>query len=196
MEIILLRHGKPVLPELRKMNAVSFREWVRMYNEAGLCASSTPSQEAIRKSKNCNAVVCSSLPRSIESAKTLSKNEITLSSELFNEAGLPISNWQVFKLSPKAWAILFRAMWLFGYSNNSESFKQAKCRAQRSVQILQALALEHESVLFVGHGIYNRLIAKELRANGWTGPGKPGSKHWSFSSYILNKYNKALKLGA
>ena len=49
------------------------------------------------------------------------------------------------------------------------------------------MAREHERVLFVGHGVYNRILANELRKSGWLGPKNPGSKHWSFGVYEWKK---------
>jgi hypothetical protein len=39
--------------------------------------------------------------------------------------------------------------------------------------------------MFVGHGVYNRILANELRKAGWEGPKNPGSKHWSYGVYKL-----------
>ncbi len=190
MKIILLRHGEPADLSFSKINASAFYEWVNLYNYSGLCVSSKPTVEAINISEKCNAVVCSDLPRSIESAKALNIKKITITSSQFNEAGLPTSCGKLLKLSPKTWAVIYRVFWLFGYSNNSESYKEAKSRASKSVNILIKLAQEHGSVLFVGHGVYNWLVAKELKSVGWSGPKKPTSKHWSFGVYKNKKHNE------
>ena len=187
MVITLLRHGKPTTPTLDKLSASKFYEWVQEYNASGLCSSSKPTTEAIRHSNLCNAVVCSDLPRSIESAKALKADNIVLSNPIFNEAGLPVANWRTLKLSPKIWAVTFRVLWLLGYSRNSESFKEAKTRASEAVRRLTEVAHEHERVLFVGHGVYNRMLANELRRSGWSGPKNPGSRHWSFGVYEYKK---------
>ena len=187
MVITLLRHGKPTTPTLDKLSASKFYEWVQEYNASGLCPSSKPTTEAIRHSNLCNAVVCSDLPRSIESAKALKADNIVLSNPIFNEAGLPAANWRTLKLSPKIWAVTFRVLWLLGYSRNSESFKEAKTRASEAVRRLTEVAHEHECVLFVGHGVYNRMLANELRRSGWSGPKNPGSWHWSFGVYEYKK---------
>ncbi|CAN8140204.1 hypothetical protein THIOSC13_1770033 [uncultured Thiomicrorhabdus sp.] len=76
---------------------------------------------------------------------------------------------------------------MFGYSKNSESLQEAKLRATEAVGKLKEIAYEHERVLFVGHGVYNRLLANELRKTGWSGPKNPGSKHWSFGIYQYEK---------
>lgn len=183
MKIIMLRHGKPVTPSMGKLSAAEFFGWVREYNAAGLCPTSIPTSQAKESASECNAIVCSALPRSIESAKALKDEGIVLSDSIFNEAGLPIANWQVMKLSPKTWAVAFRVLWLLGYSTNSESFKEAKYRASEAVEKLTDIAREHESVLFVGHGVYNRILSNELRRHGWLGPKNPGSNHWAFGVY-------------
>ena len=187
MEITLLRHGKPTIPPLNKITAAEFGDWVQAYNDSGLCSSSKPTTEAMSHAHTCNAVVCSDLPRSIDSAKELNADNIVLSDSIFNEAGLPVANWRLFKLSPKTWALIFRILWLLGYSRKSESFKDAKKRASVAVERLTEIAHEHQRVLFVGHGVYNRILANELRRSGWVGPKSPGSNHWSFGIYERNK---------
>lgn len=183
MKITLLRHGKPVMPDLRNLTAFAFYEWVEEYNAAGLSPNSEPTMLAINAAKDCNAIVCSELPRSIESAKALNAKAIVLSSALFNEAGMPSTNWRTLKLSPKVWAVLFRVSWLIGYSKKSESFKEAKLRAREAIKRLTEIGNEHESVLFVGHGVFNRMLANELRKSGWSGPKNPGTPYWSFGVY-------------
>ena len=158
MQITLLRHGKPTVPSLEKLSASEFYIWAQEYNASGLCPSSKPTAEAMSYANACNAVVCSDLPRSIESAKALKAGNVVLSDAIFNEAGLPVANWRTLKLSPKIWAATFRALWLLGYSRNTESFKEAKARAAEAVRRLTEIAYEHERVLFVGHGVYNRVL--------------------------------------
>lgn len=183
MEIIILRHGKPIIPSLNKISPLAFRDWVNTYNISGLCATSKPTIEAIKISRRCNAVVCSELPRSIESAEALEVKDITLKSSLFNEAGLPISSLKFPGLSPKAWAVIFRILWFLGYSKNAESFIDAKVRASEAATKLIEIAEVNSVVLFVGHGVFNRMVANELKASGWSGPKSPGTKHWSYGVY-------------
>lgn len=189
MEIILVRHGKPVIPSLNIMCPSVFAEWVESYNASGLSHASTPTEEVIFIVSKCKAIVCSELLRSIDSARALKVEPITLKSSIFNEAGLPIANWDLPKLSPRVWAVIFRILWFFGYSRNSESYKEAKIRASVAANILQKLAEKHTRVLFVGHGVFNRMIANELNASGWPGPKMPGTKHWSYSVYKYKKHN-------
>ena len=183
MEIILLRHGKPNIPSLHKISACSFADWIDSYNASGLCPTSVPPKNTLSIARECNAVICSDLIRSKESAEALNTKNILLADLQFNEAGLPSASWTALKLSPSAWAVIFRVMWLFGYSNNSESYKEAKSRAEISALKLIELAKDHKIVLFVGHGVYNNLLSKQLKLLGWHGPSNPGTKHWSFGVY-------------
>lgn len=185
MEITLLRHGKPDIPSLKRLNASAFKQWIQDYNASALSTSSKPPHEALALSSDSKAIVCSKLQRSIDSANTLETGEFFLSSSIFNEAGLPSANWYSLKLSPKFWAVFFRILWLLGYSRNSESFSEAKNRAVDAAKILTELANEYEKVIFVGHGVFNRILANELRKTGWAGPRNPGTKHWDFGVYKL-----------
>ena len=189
MKITLLRHGKPIMPALKRLSASAFYEWVQEYNASGLCPTSKPTIEAISSAKECNAIVCSDLPRSIESAKALNAETIVLSSAIFNEAGMPSTNWHTLKLSPIIWAPIFRLSWLFGFSRKSESFKESKIRAKEAVKKLTETAYEHENVLFVGHAVFNRILANELRKSGWFGSRNPGTKHWGYGVYDNKKTN-------
>ena len=183
MKIALLRHGKPVSLRQNKVSASALYVWINKYNSSALSKSSLPTNEALECAKECNAIVCSALSRSIDSAKALNAKKVVLSDSLFNEAGLPYANWRILKLSPKLWTVIFRIFWLLGYSRQSESFKEAKVRAIKAVNKLIELAQEHQSILFVGNGVYNRILAKELKRSGWLGPDNPGSKYWSFGIY-------------
>ena len=183
MKIILLRHGKPNMPIIKRLSASAFYDWVQEYNASGLCPTSKPTVQAINSVKACNATVCSALARSIESAKALNTGNVVLSSATFNEAGMPTANWHTLKLSPVIWAPIFRLSWLFGFSRKSESFNEAKVRAKEAVKKLTEIAHEHETVLFVGHAVFNRILANELRKSGWAGPKSPGSKYWSNGVY-------------
>jgi broad specificity phosphatase PhoE len=187
MEIMLLRHGRPITPPLNKLSASAFHGWVREYDASGLSPSSVPGEQVLSYAEGCNAFVCSALPRSIESVKALGVEDVMLSDALFNEAGLPGADWPVLTLSPMVWAVVFRVLWLGGYSRYSESFSDAKKRAAEAAERLTALAREHQRVLFVGHGVFNHILAGELRRGGWAGPKRPGSKHWGFGVYLRGK---------
>ncbi|MEA1989853.1 MAG: histidine phosphatase family protein [Pseudomonadota bacterium] len=183
MEIGILRHGKPDYVNEASMSANGFKDWIKNYNDSGLSATSFPSESILAYAKGYKVILSSTLPRSIDSAKALDARKLVLVESIFVEAGLPSSDWTFLKLSPKTWSAIFRILWLFGYSQNSESLKEAKERAKKSADYIIQLASEHQKVLFVGHGIFNRLIVKELIKRGWSGPKTLGLNYWSHGSY-------------
>jgi broad specificity phosphatase PhoE len=70
-----------------------------------------------------------------------------------------------------------------GYSKNSESFNEAKERADDATNELESLANAQNEVLLIGHGIMNKLIAKVLRTRGWSKVRSSGQSYWNYEIY-------------
>lgn len=183
MRIVLLRHGKPDVPETGKLRATEIQQWIDSYNSAGLRADHPPSREAMEMAGHCKVVVCSDLPRSVDSARALGVKKVDYIEPIFREMELPYSDFPSPKLPPDVWATLFRVFWFFGFSSNSESLGEAKTRALSGADKLREIAANRGSVLLIGHGFINRFIAKELLSSGWQGPASPGQKYWEFGVY-------------
>jgi broad specificity phosphatase PhoE len=183
MKIILVRHGQPDFDFGVKVPAGDIPQLVSTYNAAPLSASPEPSPALMELTAGCNFVVCSDLVRSTESARRLGAEEIHISDPLFRELDLPHFAVPILRLTPYTWFLLFRVLWLLGLSANGESLKRAQRRAGAAAQRLEGLARRHGTVLFVGHGVLNRLIARELLATRWSGPGSTGTAHWDFDIY-------------
>jgi len=187
VQIVILRHGKPKIETHGRLSAFDFGQWVAAYNRAGLDNAHAPSADAIAQARACSAVVCSNLPRSIESATALGVKHVELQDALFRECDMPYARWNYPKLSVLGWSFIFRILQVLGYSSNAESFKEAKQRAYECALRLSELAEKHQSVVFVGHGSLNWLIAKKLLHMGWVGPSHAGRKHWEFGVYHYNE---------
>ncbi len=154
---------------------------MQAYNSAGIVG--TPPIETTHLADEHNLIVCSDLHRSIASADALEVTTIDLSLQIFREVSLPHFTHSPIKLPLKVWVVILRALWLFGFSRNAESLGTARARAKAASNQLIQLAMEHDSVLLVGHGFLNHFIAKELRAKNWSGPLSPGKKYWELGSY-------------
>lgn len=183
MKIVIMRHGKPAVPVIDSLKACELPAWLEAYDSAGINQTQKPLATAVGIAAGCNSVVCSDLPRSTQSAEALNLRHIHLSDPVFREIGLPYANWNMPRLPPKVWVALFRTLWFLGYSSNGESLRSARLRARAGSEQLKKIAAEYGSVLFVGHGLINHLIAKELLTSGWQGPRSPGKRHWEFGVY-------------
>ena len=188
MKIVLLRHGKPEV-DLHALLKESFSPadlegLLQAYNLAGLDEDDEIPTAAKELVRNGSIIFHSDLARSEGSAEALAIRDVNVYPDLvFREPDLPFVNWKQPKLWLFIWFLLFRFLWIFGYSNNAESISMAKERASRGAEKLKEYAKKYDTVILVGHGFINRFIAKELLATGWTGPKNPGNKYWEYGVY-------------
>jgi broad specificity phosphatase PhoE len=181
VRITILRHGKPDFEWGRNVRGSDFRRLESNYDSAGIVG--IPPEESRNLIKHHEIVVCSDLPRSIQSAQALGANTVHFSSPVFREMNLPYFDRAPFTLPLKLWVVMLRSLWFLGFSKNTESLLKARARARVASNTLVELAAKHESVLLVGHGFLNHYVAKELLALNWVGPRSPGKKYWEFGTY-------------
>lgn len=180
---MIFRHGKSSLRSFKPMGGADFQQWLMAYDQAGICSESLPSEAASLAVVACRYAICSDLPRAFESVRRLHPNLPLLSTDLYREAEMPWGTHNWLKLPPAVWSVWYRFWWMWGYAPGVESFSAAQHRAQQCAEELMALAQQHGTVLFVGHGFINCLIVKRLRAHGWRGPWRLWRQNWAFGVY-------------
>lgn len=186
-KIILMRHGQPEVDlEALKNNKISSNhlgELVGAYEKSALAFHSMPPEASIEIADSCDMLFSSDLSRSIESAQKLIKSQQHVVDKCFKESSLPYLKLHHPKFSLFAWAMIYRVLWFLGFSKNGEPIKQARVRAKLGANKLVQMTQAHQSVLLLGHGIMNRLIAKELESAGWYKTISTGEKYWSYRVY-------------
>ncbi len=155
-------------------------QWITRYDQSGVHTSSIPA-ESIAAARGATIVLTSTLPRARASALAVG-HAAARSDALFCEAQLPFPLWRFPRLAPAVWAVLFRVSWMCGYTRGVESLATIRLRATAASAQLIACAADGP-VLLVGHGIMNRLIARELRAAGWIATGRQRSGYWATTHY-------------
>ncbi len=183
-KIILLRHGEVNIKEYKNIWANEFEKWTIEYNNSDIKSNFSSKDEIKNIINQTNVLVCSKLKRSIQSVEIFDKTPFEIN-ELFNEAEIPFSNWNLLKLQPKIWLVFFRVLWFFGYSQNCESFKDTKQRVKKATKRLIDLSKQNKSVILIGHGILNKLIAKELISQRWNQTKKSQNKNWDYGIFEL-----------
>ncbi|WP_155400615.1 histidine phosphatase family protein [Vibrio nigripulchritudo] len=187
MRIVIMRHGRPELDldalKKQKFSSLKLGEIVEQYEQSALEKSQTIPHSSLAISQSCQFALSSDLPRAIGSIEKLGMKEIHETDAVFRESPLPYFNWSWPFLSFFTWAVALRVLWLFGFATNGESIKTARARAQTGAGKLHQYATEHRSVFLLGHGIMNRLIAKELSSKGWKKVESNGENYWSYSVY-------------
>ncbi|WFE89217.1 histidine phosphatase family protein [Roseibium porphyridii] len=187
MQIVLMRHGKPELDlDACKKEWVSPKtvgEIVKRYETAALSSDSIPPLASKAIAGSCAIALSSNLPRATLSIERLGLKDRAVIDPEFRESDLPFLEWKRPKLSFFSWALIFRLLWFFGFSQNGESIQDAKIRAQKCAASLCDAAAKHSSAVLLGHGIINRLIARELTGLGWQKVQRTSEDYWSFSIY-------------
>lgn len=169
MQIILVRHGKPDHSGTKWLSPREMMEWVEGYQKADVLCRKLPA-DLVELASSAGVLVCSSLSRCMQSLNHLAGERRYTCDKTFAEAHLPGFDLPWPKLPVKMWRLMLRSAWFLGLSTHTESIFASNRRAKQAADKLIALAQEHGSVLLMGHGIMNVLIAHHLRKQGWAGP--------------------------
>ena len=177
-----MRHGMPTFTGKAKVTSNEMAEWIAQYNLSDT-GSDTPPASSQLLASSASHILSSPLPRALSSLRRLGCEPDSIN-EVFREADLPVIQIPGLRLSPSKWAALLRVMWLLGLSANVERLRMAKQRAIQATDILVTLAKQSNGpVLLMGHGVMNRLIARELVSQGWKVQRRPGRDYWSAGVY-------------
>ena len=179
-EIILMRHGQPKLAATDKVSALDMKDWIEHYNRSEITLHPVPAA-CLQLAATARVIVSSTAPRALTSLRALGL-EPALVDALFCEAQLPFGRWKWPRLAPFTWVFILRILWLCGYSRSVESAYGARMRASAAARRLQMLASEGP-VLLLGHGFMNRMIARQLVADGWSRRTRSGKRYWSATVY-------------
>jgi len=181
--IILARHGEPDLSRRVRLNWRGYKYWWRLYDEAGL----KPGQDAPKiiktLAREADIVIASTLPRAIETAEMARGKKPDFLEPLMVEAGLPPPNLGYIRLKPRMWGILSRIIWVFGFSGEVESQKDAKIRAEKASHVLSDHAQGGKMVFVAAHGWFNRMMRAALKRRGFQCVEDHGDLHWSYRRY-------------
>jgi broad specificity phosphatase PhoE len=164
-------------------SAAEFEAWIEEYNAAGIDPDFPPPERVIEEVKSCSFTFCSDLRRSIDSAAVLGIERVGVSESIFRELDMPCATWRYPRLPVFTWAVLFRLMWVMGYSAKVESLREARNRATLCATRLAEMADEHGKLVFVGHGALLWFVSRRLKDAGWSGPKKSPRGYWDFGVY-------------
>jgi broad specificity phosphatase PhoE len=182
MEIVLVRHGRPAALAGTSVSGRDLGTWLARFNQAGLAEAVAPPLKVQALVKSAGCVLASDVARSIESAKLLASGSVRIDSDL-REAALPSSMGVAIRLPAAAWVVIARMAWWLNWCRSEEPIAAARARARRAADRLCALASQHGTVAVIGHGVFNRFIARQLLTRGWRGPRIPATAHWAISRF-------------
>ena len=183
MTITLVRHAKVLATENTRLYASEMPQWVEHYNTAPIEETLPQGGAVIQHIKSANVVVASSLSRTHDSLALLGV-EPSVRDSVYDEAEVPAGKIPYIKLYPRQWLVVLRLMMLVGMGKGSSSLKSSKGRAVQASKELIILAKTKQSVMLLGHGGMNWLIAKVLEKEGWDCvEDAQSSKNWGYKIY-------------
>jgi broad specificity phosphatase PhoE len=180
-KIVLMRHGEPTSRYSAWIAGREFGAWVRSFDQGGIKEAMLIPDEVRQLASTIGLVISSDLLRATQSAARLARK--TVIDPDLREAGLVESFRTSLRAPVSLWLAAARLAWRLDVTSSQEPIAAARARAQRVTDNVISLAREHRSVLVVGHGVFNSLIARRLRALGWSGPLMPPSRYWSVATY-------------
>jgi len=183
--VILARHGEPALSRKVRLNAAGYREWWARYEEGGLKDGQTAPGPLLETALNAGAIIASTRPRSVQTARAVAGDRSFVPDALFIEAPLPpppLPSW--LKLSPRLWGFVSRvSWWFFDHHQDQESRAQAQARADEAARRLIEHAQAGGDVLVLAHGFFNTMVGRSLRRQGWRLTSDEGWRYWSARRY-------------
>lgn len=173
--IILMRHGRPLIEAPGLVSPAGLQRWIEAYDRAAVEQDNVPPAVQLL-ARSAGIIISSSATRALSSLQALGI-EPAIVDAAFGEARLPSGRWPLPLLPAPAWALWFRTRWLLGLHGGVEPFHACRQRAAGAKSRLIALA-ERGNVLLMGHGLMNRLIARQLQADGWHGEPAGPRGYW------------------
>ena len=181
--ITLARHGPVDVSWNSRIPGGNFASFVEGFKAAGIVPTSEPPSVACRGAREAHTLICSDLPRAVESMQLIAPGRYYLQEALFREAEIPTPFRTSIPLRIATWAVVARVLWYIRKWPETESPREARERAKRATDVLETLVAQDGSVFLLGHGYFNAAIARQLRRRGWRGPKFPSTRHWSAITY-------------
>ncbi len=180
--IVLVRHGRSAHVHAGWIDRAGVLRWREAYDAAGIDADDRPPETLQAIAAGAGRIVASDAPRTIESARLLSRGaDITVSS-LIREFDLAPPNLGPLRLPFAGWALAYGLRLLVhprGHVTDAEHE-----RAREAGRWLAALAEEHGRIVVVTHATFRSVLAKALEREGWRcETWRRNSAHWSNWSF-------------
>jgi broad specificity phosphatase PhoE len=159
MTIHLLRHFKVQDNTPSWLNSDEFNQWVDTYDILPIKVIE------VKLPKNIDLILCSTLLRAKKTVKELPKIEIIYTDKLVEVGSRVFFNTNI-KLQKYIWFTMGTLFWYLNSLDGENRVDTIK-RAKEVVEELKAL--KQENILIVSHGFFMKVLAKELKEEGFLG---------------------------
>lgn len=168
-QIILIRHGKPMISKNGLFSSYMAQEYLRNYDRVNVAPIGV--SPVCLEDISPDTILTSNLQRSINTAEKLKVDmDIVLhSSPLYREFELEVFTVPFVRLPLNFWLVSSRLLWYAGLSSSTiENIRSSNHRIRYVAQDLEKWMEYNNHVVMVAHGLFNRRLARELKKRGWT----------------------------
>jgi broad specificity phosphatase PhoE len=160
------------------------KRWREAYDAAGIAPLDTPPPDLVAELARVDVLAASDMRRAIESAERLAGGRPVVVSPLFRETPVSIPTWSAFRAPLGLWGALLIARWsvdiVTGKPSHLGALHQARRAAAWCIHACDQSENGDSVVAIVTHGVFRRLLARELLTRGWRyEPGRRSYDHWS-----------------
>jgi broad specificity phosphatase PhoE len=154
------------------------------YDAAGIQVDAKAPASLIRLAGHATHVLASDLPRALGSARRLGSSRAILSSELLRESPIAIPNWEI-RMPLGLWGMLISFTWFYRVARGTDMSDAERVRTTAAADWLVGMAAGNSTLLAVTHGVFRRMLARELMARRWTCAERLGGyRNWSAWTFI------------
>jgi broad specificity phosphatase PhoE len=182
--LVLVRHGPSAhLYPAGLVRRAGIQRWRDAHDMTGIVAACQPPASLVQLAAQATHIVASDLRRATDSAERLAFDRPVAISAMLRETALPIPHWPI-PLPLRLWEALIHIRWGYQILRGTDCEPEEHARAAAAAAWLSEMVDEGSMVLAVTHGVFRRLVSRELIARGWTGTGRRGGYgHWSAWSF-------------
>jgi broad specificity phosphatase PhoE len=181
--MLLIRHGPSAHPSMAGLlDHAAVQEWRAGYDACGIQLDSAPPAELVQRMATVDRIVCSDLPRTMESASAICRGKTIESSPLLREVPLAIPTLGGIRAPFAVWATAIAVGWGVDILRGEDcppTDEERVFAAMEWCEERQREVGESGTLAVVTHGVMRRLLATRLCERGWTMHGRRSYDPWS-----------------
>jgi broad specificity phosphatase PhoE len=179
--ILLVRHGRSAhVHDPGWVDAADVRRWRAAYDEAAIAVDDRPPAALVAEAARAAVVAASDAPRAVASAERIARGRPIVTSPLLRETALEIPRWLPLRWPLAAWEAAIHLQWAWRILRGTDAPAAELERAAEAAAWLADHARDGATVLAVTHGVFRRLLARQLLAEGCIAePGRRSYRPWS-----------------
>ena len=180
--VLLIRHGRTShVHEGGALDRAGIERWRKACDLAGIAEADHPPMTLRAEVAQADVLAASDLPRAVTSVAALAPGRTFTVSTLLREVPLPVPAVPI-RAPLAVWSALIHLRWGLDIVRGRDVSKEAKAQAEAAATwcIVAAREARTRTIAIVTHGVFRRLLAKQLVSEGWAfEPGPRSYDHWS-----------------